>query len=222
MRNMQGWERDFAKTSQANRKVAHRDLTGTKTLISPSWSDDEGKIALALLTKPEVESFWSQSLEEFDTAQKHRWERTWTLFSCATLRTMTSPLRQRFTQTYRYMAIALMWLWRPRTIPEAMDWLAGRFVFLLNWCILRTKTPCWYRHVCLIWPDFTGGVYTHVRWLLTSQPSPPSTLCENIVREQLFGHFEGIFSTPAWKTHYLSIPNNWELGRLRVDFNSLA
>lgn len=52
-----------------------------------------------------------------------------------------------------------MWLWRPRTIPEAMEWLAGRFVSPLNWCLLRTKTSCWYGHVCLILTDFTGGLY---------------------------------------------------------------
>ena len=36
---------------------AYSDPADTKTLTSPSWSDDKGKIAVALLTKPEIGSF---------------------------------------------------------------------------------------------------------------------------------------------------------------------
>lgn len=82
------------------------------------------------------------------------------------------------------MAITLMWFWRPRTIPEAMEWLGGRLVFLLNWCILRTKTSCWYGHVCLLLTDFTGGFYTH-EVTVGVTCSPPNILCENIGNNDL-------------------------------------
>lgn len=46
--------------------------TDTRTLTSPSWSDGKGKIAVTLLTKSEIVSFWPQSLEDLDRAQESR------------------------------------------------------------------------------------------------------------------------------------------------------
>lgn len=138
-RDGRGENEFLLKTSSPKASEAYSNSTDTKTLTLPSWSDDKGKIAVALLTKPEIVSFWPQSLEGLDGARESRkvWEWTWTLHPCATLGNINwgPSLRQRLTRTCSYMAIALVACCGHRDLgPPKRPWnsLEEGSIFLLD------------------------------------------------------------------------------------------